>query len=256
MPEDVSIHSTTHMTVRAVDRALEILLCFAHDPGGLTLSDIAKQVHLHKSTVYRLLTSLQVKGFVRKDSETDKYVLGWSILELLGSLNQTDELSSAALPEMTRLRDVTGETVSLYVMSERQRLRIQGVESHEPVRNVATIGQTYPLYIGAAGKVLLAFAEPAIIKQVLLDPAIPSDFDQRDLYAQLAGIRKDGYAISIQERDAGAAALAAPVFGKNNECIAALSVSGPSSRFSLASMQSHIQVVRNSASFITKLLSH
>lgn len=256
LAEDTSIHATQHSTVRAVDRALEILLCFTRAHGGMTLSDIAKQVNLHKSTVYRLLTSLQVKGFVRKDPESDKYHLGWSVLELLGSMNQTDELSSLALPEMTRLRDLTGETVSLYIVSEGHRLRIQAVESHEPVRNVATVGQIYPLFIGASGKVLLAYIGVETVEQVLNHSAMPPDFDRADLFKQLDAIRADGYAISIQERDAGAAALATPVFGKNQECVAALSVSGPMSRFTLAKMHEHVDGVRNAASFITKLLSH
>ncbi|MDQ0190739.1 IclR family transcriptional regulator [Alicyclobacillus cycloheptanicus] len=253
MQEDVTTQA--HATVRAVDRALDILLCFGRSSGGLTLSEISKQVNLHKSTVYRLLTSLQVKGFVRRDPDSDKYFVGWSVLELLSGLHESDELSSLALPEMTRLRDRTGETVSLYVRVGRERLRIQAVDSQEPVRNVAIIGKTYPLYIGASGKVLLAFADSSVLEQVFQDASMPPDFDREDLLKQLAVIRRDGYATSIQERDTGAAAAAAPVFDKNHELVASLSVSGPVSRFTPVKMQEHIQAVKQSAVFLTKLLS-
>jgi len=243
-------------TVRAVDRALDILLCFAKHPGELSLSDIAKEVGLHKSTVHRLLMSLANKGFVRRHAHSDKYLLGWSILELLSNIYNSDDLSTVVLPQMTQLRDETGETVSLYIRSATERIRIQAVESNEPVRNVAHIGKTYPLYIGASGKVLLAFSDQLVVDQVLALPTIPNDFNRSEFLRQLETIRMDGYALSIQERDAGAASLAAPVFGRNHEFLAAISVSGPISRFTLAKMHDYIAVVRNAAERMTKLLSH
>lgn len=243
-------------TVRAVDRALDILLCFAKHPGELSLSDIARDVDLHKSTVHRLLMSLQNKGFVRRHPQSDKYLLGWSILELISNIYNSDDLSSVVLPQMTHLRDETGETVSLYIRSGTERIRIQAVESNEPVRNVASIGKTYPLYIGASGKVLLAFAEDTVLAQVLASPSIPEDFNCTDFLRQLENIRADGYALSIQERDVGAASLAAPIFGRNHEFLAAVSVSGPVSRFTLQKMRAYVDVVKHAAERMTKLLSH
>lgn len=243
-------------TVRAVERALDILLCFAKSPRELSLSEMAREVGLHKSTAHRLLLSLQAKGFVRRQSGSDKYILGWSVLELLGNVYLSDELTTLALPEMTKLRDVTGETISLYIRSGIERIRIQAVESNEPIRNVVAIGKTYPLYIGASGKVLLAFADDAVVREVLARERIPSDFGRDELHHQLDKIRKDGYAVSIQERDAGAAAMAAPVFGRNQECIAAVSISGPVSRFTPDKMDQHVTDLVTAAAWLTKMLSH
>lgn len=255
MPKRTSTDTSSQTTVRAVDRALDILLSFAKSDGGLSLSDIARDVGLHKSTVHRLLTSLQAKGFVRKHAQSEKYLLGWSILELLSNIYQSDELATVVLPEMTRLRDSTGETVSLYIRSGLERIRIQSVESNAPIRNVATIGKTYPLYIGASGKVLLAFADREVVQQVLADANLPAGFDKESLLSQLESIQADGYAISIQERDDGAAALSAPIFGRNQEFIAALAVSGPVSRFTRERIKDHVQSVVDSVALITKLLS-
>jgi IclR family KDG regulon transcriptional repressor len=245
----------THNSVRAVDRALDILLCFSKAESGLSLSEIAREVNLHKSTVHRLLTSMQQKGFVRKHPQSDKYLLGWIVLELITNIYQSDELSVIVLPEMTRLRDITGETVSLYIRSGSERIRIQGVESTEPVRNVATIGQTYPLYIGASGKVLLAFAEGQVLEQVLRDDSIPPTFDVKVLELELQEVHRQGYAMSFQERDSAAAALAVPIFGRN-DFLAALSVSGPVSRFTKDKMTHYLDTVRQSAALVTKHLSH
>ncbi|MCL6548066.1 MAG: IclR family transcriptional regulator [Alicyclobacillus sp.] len=250
-----SPETATHATVRSVDRALDILLCFSRAEGGLTLSEIAREVGLHKSTVHRLLLSLQQKGFVRRQPDSDKYAVGWSVLELLSNLYRSDELATVVLPEMTQLRDLTGETVSLYVRSGIERIRIQSVESNEPVRNVAGIGKTYPLYIGASGKVLLAFGGSDLLQQVLTDPSTPP-LDADDLRRQLENIRRQGYAISIQERDAGAAALAVPIFIRNTDFVAALSVSGPATRFTPEKMLQYVDAVKQSAEVLTKLLSH
>lgn len=247
---------TPSQTVRAVERALDILLCFAKSPRELSLSEISREVGLHKSTTLRLLISLQSKGFVRKQSGSDKYILGWSVLELLGNVYLSDELTTLALPEMTSLRDVTGETVSLYIRSGIERIRIQAVESNEPIRNVVAIGKTYPLYVGASGKVLLAFADGAVVDEVFSREKMPADFDHGELRRQLDNIRSEGYAVSIQERDAGAAAMAAPVFGRNHECIAAVSISGPVSRFTTEKMQQHVDALLQAAEWLTKMLSH
>ncbi|GMA63228.1 IclR family transcriptional regulator [Alicyclobacillus fastidiosus] len=247
---------TTSTTVRAVERALDILLYFAKSPRELSLSEIAREVGLHKSTAHRLLLSLQTKGFVRKQPGSDKYILGWSVLELLGNVYLSDELTTLALPEMAKLRDVTGETVSLYIRSGIERIRVQAVESNEPIRNVVAIGKKYPLYIGASGKVLLAFADEAVVEEVFLREQIPLDFAREDLLRQLDKIRIDGYAVSIQERDNGAAAIAAPVFGRNRECIAALSISGPVSRFTVDKMNQFVDALCASAAWLAKRLSH
>lgn len=246
----------TPTTVRAVERALDILLCFAKSPRELSLSEIAREVGLHKSTAHRLLLSLQSKGFVRRQPGSEKYLLGWSVLELLGNVYLSDELTTLALPEMTRLRDVTGETVSLYIRSGIERIRIQAVESNEPIRNVVAIGKTYPLYIGASGKVLLAFADEAVFEEVFAREQIPAGFKREELRAQLDKICTEGYAVSIKERDAGAAAIAVPVFGRNHECIAALSISGPVSRFTKNKMHEYVNDLCTSAEWLTKMLSH
>lgn len=239
-----------------MERALDILLCFAKSPRELSLSEISREVHLHKSTTHRLLLSLQNKGFVRRQQGSDKYILGWSVLELLGNVYLSDELTTLALPEMTKLRDLTDETISLYIRSGIERIRIQAVESNEPIRNVVAIGKTYPLYVGASGKVLLAFADEAVVEEVFNREQLPPDFAREELRLQLDKIRSDGYAVSIQERDAGAAAMAAPVFGRNRECIAAISVSGPVSRFTPDKMQQHVDAMMMSAQWLTKMLSH
>lgn len=240
-------------TVRAVERALDILLCFSGTDTELGLSDIAKRIGLHKSTVHRLLASLESKGFVRRHPTTEKYRLGWSVLELVSNINRSDDLSSVVRPEMTRLRDLLGETTSLYVRAGMERIRIQAVESTQPVRRVADIGKRLPLYVGASGKVLLAYAEEPL-HEFLSDPSLPADLNREEFAKAIQAVRDQGYAVSIEERELGAAAVAAPIFSRAGQIVAALSVSGPADRFTSDAVERFAQAVRKSAELLSKIV--
>ncbi|MFC4303058.1 IclR family transcriptional regulator [Cohnella boryungensis] len=233
-------------TVRAVERALEVLLCFAsgHEWG---LTEIAGQVGLHKSTVHRLLATLEDKGFVSRDAATDKYRLGLSVLELSANLWRSDDPSVALLPEMERLRDQLGETVSLYIRDRAERVRIQAVQSKQAIRRVATVGARLPLSVGASSKVLLAFAEASVREAILSDPAWPSQLDRSTVGKQLDEIVTVGYATSFEEREPGAAAVSAPIFSRSGQLVAALSVSGPSNRLTPDRMHEYAPAIMEAA---------
>jgi IclR family KDG regulon transcriptional repressor len=233
-------------TVRAVERALDVLLCFAsgHEWG---LTEIASRIGLHKSTVHRLLATLEDRGFVTRNAATDKYKLGLSVLELSANLSRSDDPSVVLLPEMERLRDQLSETVSLYVRDRIERVRIQAVQSTQAIRRVATVGARLPLSVGASSKVLLAFADEGVRGLVMVDPAWPAQLDREAFRKQLDEIMKAGYATSFEEREPGAAAVSAPIFNRGGKLVAALSVSGPSNRLTPDRMHEHAQAIIDAA---------
>lgn len=219
------------LTVRAVERALDILMCFTK-ASDLGLTEISSQIGLHKSTVHRLMTTLEEKGFVIRDSATEKYRLGLRIWELSAHLSHSDNPAVLLLPQMELLRDRLGETVSLYLLDGTERLRIQAVQSSQAIRRVASVGARLPLYVGASSKVLVAFADSTTMQTILNSPDWPSLVDREDYVRQLEEIRAKGYATSYEEREPGAAAVSAPIFNHSGTAVAALSVSGPVSRLS------------------------
>lgn len=241
------------LTVRAVERALDILLCFT-DSSDLGLTEIANRVSLHKSTVHRLLASLEGKGFVIRDPATEKYRLGFRIWELSANLSQTDDPALLLLPEMERLRDQLGETISLYIRDGKERIRIQAVQSNQPIRRVAPVGARLPLYVGASSKVLIAYADTETQEHILNDADWPQSIERRDFSRQLAEIRRLGYATSIEEREPGAAAVAAPVMNRSNKLVAVLSVSGPSSRLVPHKMNEYAERVIEAAGRMGKMV--
>ncbi len=234
------------LTVRAVERALDIVLCFS-EGGTLSLTEIAAKSGLHKSTVLRLLATLEGKGFVRKDAATEKYRLGFRIWELAASLSGDDEPAVLLLPELERLRDELEETVSLYIRDGLERVRVQAVQSNQAIRRVAPLGARMPLYVGASSKVLLAFEEDAGRAELFARLDWPPQFDRRALERQLADIRKLGYATSIEEREPGAAAVAAPIFNRAGKLVAALALSGPSNRLTQELMREHARSLQTAA---------
>jgi len=230
------------LTVRAVERALDILLCFTKD-SDLGLTEIASQIGLHKSTVHRLLATLEDKGFLLRNEATEKYSLGIRMWELSTRLPSFDEPAALLLPAMERLRDRLGETVSLYLRDDLERVRIQAVQSRQAIRRVAQIGARLPLFVGASSKVLAAYAPAEVQNKLLEDPDWPETVD-RDLYLkQLKEISLRGYATSFEEREPGAAAVAVPVFGRSGSMVAALSLSGPVSRLSPATLEEYASVL-------------
>lgn len=233
-------------TVRAVDRALDILLCFTSKTDW-AMTEIAEHVGLHKSTVHRMLATLEDKGFVERDRATDRYHLGLKVWELSANLSRTDDQATIWLPEMERLRDRLGETVSIYVRDGSERIRIQAVQSNQPVRRVAPVGVRLPLYAGASSKVLIAYSEPLVQESIFGDPSWLYSIDLDYYKIQLDEIVAQGYATSFEERELGAAALSAPIFNRTGKVAAALSVSGPASRMTMETMREYAPVMMESA---------
>ncbi|MEK5024450.1 MULTISPECIES: IclR family transcriptional regulator [unclassified Paenibacillus] len=235
------------LTVRAVERALDILLCFTKENDDLSLTEIAAKIGLHKSTVHRLLTTLEEKGFLMRNESTEKYRLGMRIWELSTHLPTLDEPAALLLPAMERLRDRLGETVSLYLRDGLERVRIQAVQSRQAIRRVAQIGARLPLSVGASSKVLAAYAPHEVQIRLLADPAWPETVDRSLYLEQLKEITRRGYATSFEEREPGAAAVAVPIVGRNGSVVAALSLSGPVSRLSRETLEEYAVILSENA---------
>jgi len=242
------------LTVRAVERALDILLVFTEHT-SLGLTEIAEKVGLHKSTVHRLLASLEGKGFLVRDVATEKYRLGFRVWELSAQLSgQSDDPGTLLLPEMERLRDLVGETISLYIREGNERIRIQAVQSHQAIRRVAPLGARLPLYVGASSKVLLAYEDEAVRNEIMSRPDWPASVDRAAFLRGLEDIRRIGYATSVEEREPGAAAVAAPILTNGGRLAAALAVSGPSNRLHLERMREIAPQVMEVARRMGKML--
>ncbi|MGD9677662.1 MAG: IclR family transcriptional regulator [Vulcanibacillus sp.] len=241
-------------TVRSVERSLDILLCFVHST-ELSLTEITNLVSLHKSTVYRMLQTLELKGFLIKNNSNEKYRLGFKIWELSANLSGMNDPATLFLPEMERLRNLLDETISLYIRDGYERIRIQSIESNQSLRRVAPIGERLPLALGASSKVLITYEEKSIQEDILKQLASNYQIDKNSFEKVIEDVKILGYATSFEERAIGAVAIACPIFNRQKSIIAALSVSGPVNRLTYEKLEEIAPVLTASCSKLQGIIN-
>lgn len=243
--------------MRSLSRALELLFAMAdaatQQTGGSTLVQLAQQVGLPPSTAHRLLHALEEHGLVRQPPDSREFLLGPRLMWLGERARQQMPLPHIALPIMRRLAVVCGESVTLNVLLADRRVCIQSVEGQSELRRVAEVGRSYSLHTGASAKVLLAFSAPLV--QDRLVESFPADLvpDREELRRELEQIRQQCYSYTINERIEGLSALSRPVFNASSEVVAALSVSGPVSRFNADTLPALLSATRQAAAELSSL---
>lgn len=245
-------------TVQAVEKAIRVLEHLA-EHGDCGVSDLARAIGGQKSTVFRLLSTLKEAGYILQDGETEKYCLSLKLFRIGSGAIRNLDLNKAALPVISRLAKMTSETVHLCILDNDQVLYLHKVEStfSLKVAMVSRVGFVTPLYCTGVGKVLLAWQEDEYIRRYLQDTKL-TRFTERTitdplaLAAELQRIRMSGFAYDDEEHELGVRCAAAPIFDLNGRIAAALSVSGPSVRFSDRRMESVRDLVRDSALEISR----
>lgn len=219
-------------SIRSVDRAIDLLSALEMALHPMGVSDLGRAVNVPRATALRVLGVLVRRGLVEKVQ--GRYQIGVAAVPLAHAFLMTNSLSRAALPVMQELADVSEETVSLFVRLGFSRVAVQRVEGLRPLRYTLPIGQRLPLHVGI-GKVLAAgMPEDELTR--LLDHVGPirlvtGEIRTREaLLAELAGIREQGFAVSISERNMGITSVAAVVPDLEGDTSAAIAVIGPSER--------------------------
>ena len=203
----------TSRGVAAVDRALKIVAALEASTMPRNLSEISRATGLYKSTILRLLESLQDAGYVVRVDDS-KYALGPTIMQLGIAYEQTNPLRHQILPVFERLVAMGTESPSFHVrQTAEERLCLFRMNSNHSTLDRVNTGDRLPMTRGAAGKVLRAFGDPP-------EPG-----------AEMDKVRAECFAVSLGERDKLCAGVAAPVFTGSNRMIGALSFSGPKERF-------------------------
>jgi DNA-binding IclR family transcriptional regulator len=214
--------------VGVLDRSVTLLDLLADGPRTLRwLSDASA---LPRPTAYRLLVALEAHRLVARDA-TGAFRLGPRLTELAVRAGPAVDLAALAGPVLTRLHEATGESVQLYVRSGDRRLCIAARDAGTGLRDSVAVGALLPLDAGSGGKVLLAWSQPADAPAAGTQPggALPGGVRP----AELAAVRKRGWAASVAEREPGVASVSAPVLA-DGVLLGALCISGPASRIGTA----------------------
>jgi IclR family transcriptional regulator, KDG regulon repressor len=242
--------------ISSIVRASKILRCLSENITRIT--DISEKLQLSKGTIHGILESLVSTGFAYRDSSTRQYCIGPIIHEFASNpFVAHKRLILASYREMESLRDLSGETVGLFVLNGSQRIVLEEVLSPSEIKFTGVKGLSTPAYAGSSGKVLLAELSQEdlqlLLKNLTLLPAAPNTVTEKTrLLRELAEIRKRGYSTSFSERVVGSASIAAPI--KNYSCPASLSIVGPENRLSLKKMLSFLNELKKSTARIAKSL--
>jgi len=221
--------------VRAVGRALDILLAFTAGEAELTVSEILKRVGLSRPTLYRLLYTLEQEGFVTSSGDPQRFRLGPSVARLSWAWSASLDLAQLAQPLMRNIWTETGETVALFVPQGERRVCIAEMQSAQPLSFKRGVGYSERIVLGASGRAILAWTDTPAGALAGLCEGLATKPAQ--LQAELKAIRKRGYATSHNELIKGAIAVAVPFFDRSEKVAGSIGVFGPDVRLDRARIE-------------------
>lgn len=222
--------------IQSLERGIHILFQFSKERPFMTTEEIAQAVNLPKSSVYRFLFTLKQCGLVERNALTGQYSLGLRLLELEEIVHSTIDLETISKPFLVKLGEFSGETVQLNILHGEHGICLYGIESPSAFRLAPEKGRVIPLYAGASGQSILAFADQGLQDKICegsLQRFTPHTItDPKKLKARLAEIQRQGYVITRQEVYIGSLGIAAPIYGRNGQVMGSVSLSGPIQRIS------------------------
>ena len=217
----------------SVANSILLLKAFSDERSERGISALAERLHLAKSTVHRLASTLVETGMLEQGA-SGQYRLGLAVFELGSLVRRKLDLAFEAKPWLMTLREQTGETVDLSILDHDGVVCVNFLESQKVNRISSGIGLRKPVHCTAEGKALVAFQPPQVIERLVStvhERRTPRTLtDAAALREELAKVRARGYAIDDEEYEIGVRGIAAPVRDDTGSSVAAVGVTGPAQR--------------------------
>jgi DNA-binding IclR family transcriptional regulator len=246
--------------IQSVSRALDILESFTAAQGELGVTELSRTLKLHKNNVFRLLATLETRGYVEQDRETGNYRLGMRTFEVASVFLHHLGFGRQARPALQQLAAETGETVYVAVLDGAAVVCIDMVETAHAVRVVPYLGRRLPAHATALGKAQLAFHPQEDLERLwkqhelaALTPRTVTDIGR--LLDELARVAAQDVAFADEELDAGVRGVAAPVRDYQRRVVGAIGVTGPVLRLTLDRLQNELALrVKAAAETVSRRL--
>ncbi len=225
-------------SIQTVSNALRTLEAF-YSENEIGVSELSRRLGLHKNNIFRLLATLEERGYIEQSTATERYRLGTRCLELGQAFSRGNVLLRRARPILEELVQKLGETAHLAVLRDFEVVHVDGVMSEQMLLTALRVGQRLPVHCTALGKVLLGCAEQTVQKGYaqlitagdgLVARTESTIVDSQKLFGELGAVAARGFAVDLEECEAGMRCLAAPTYDAAGRVVAALSISGPSGR--------------------------
>lgn len=247
-------------TVQAVQHAIDVLRCVSQTQPEIGVSEIARRVGLHKSSVSRLVATLAAEHLLERNTQTDGVRLGFSLVALAAPLLAGTGLTQAAQPQLTALAERSGETVNLSVWDGHQAVSVHQALGTNAITHYAAPGQINPAHCTASGKLLLAFATQEEIDKVLSGKlqrfTEHTNTSPTALAKELVRIRAEGRAINHGEYSSDVGAVAAAVRNMDGQTLAVVTITVPAYRFPPDRQAELLAMVEATASVISAQLGY
>lgn len=249
MPPASVTAADTGSSVRAVERALQLIEVFARSRGPLSITDLSKTLDLPPSTVHRLVQTLMTLSYVVQYPQSKRYGPGRSIAEVTRSMILKYEFTRHAQPFLEKLVETTGETANLAALYGSSAIYLNQVESPSAMRVSNSVGSLVPLHCTAVGKIFLADFAPRTLRDTLEHTGLAALTDhsltsRKALEHDLERVRTQGYALDDEEFTLGVRCIAVALRGSSGAVIAAIGLSAPASRLALERVPACAELLR------------
>jgi DNA-binding IclR family transcriptional regulator len=226
--------------------------------GWSGVTEVSRELDIHKSTAYRLLTTLRDRGLVEQDAGTEKYRLGFGMVLLARAASADLDILRCARPVCELLSERTKETVTIAVLEGDDAVIIHQSLSRASALNVDWTGRHTPLHATAAGKIFLLYMPEDQLLRILERPlerfTEHTIVDPVSLRDHINEIQDAGYAYTVEELETGLNAVGAPIRSSDGAVVGAVSVSGPAFRLSPAGLPEIGKLAKRAATEISRCL--
>ena len=229
--------------IKSINKALDVLEFLSANDGEIGIVEISKQLNMGLSTVHRILATLKSRNYIIQNPKTAKYRLGIKLFELGCEVQSTKNLIKMVRPYLRELSRITNETANLAILEDKEVIYLDTIESSETLRTEIRQGTRTPAHCTALGKCLLASLTDSDFEQLYRrDEQITSLTPQSisswsELKRELNKVKEQGYALDLEEYKVGIHCVGVPIFNGKGEAIAAISITGPASRFTGEKME-------------------
>lgn len=249
-------------SIETLERGLSVLSLFSNDSSGLTLTEISRSAGINMTTSLRIASTLEGAGYLRRDPKTKRYRPSLKVLQLGFSALRSMDIRQSARPHLERLSSEAGETVSLAVLDGLEIVYVDRIRNRQIVGVVLGMGSRLPAQCTSMGKAMLAYLPGDQLKTRLngavLEACTRNTIVETDsLAADLAKVRRRGYAINNQELAVGLRAVAAPIWGELGKVVAAINISGSTETISRSRLkQELVPLLSRTAADISQALGY
>jgi DNA-binding IclR family transcriptional regulator len=247
-------------SIYSIEKAFDVIEMLS-DHETLSLIELTERLHQPKSSLYRIILTLEKLGYVTRDDGDGKYCLGYKSLVITRKLLEKSSIRVSSIAEMNRLVDKYGDTVNLGVLSDNHVLYLEIIEGTNALRMTDTVGSKAPLHASAMGKVIMSYLSKEEVHEILAKIKLFSItantiIVKREFLNELTKIRKQGYALDDQEIVQGARCVAAPIFDMFGKIQGAVSLSGALHRFSDLKLSDISEDVREASLNISRKMGY